>query len=657
MNIRAMRWGPILATFALLAGVIVAVQASTTTAGAATHTGVQQKSSVLVLKNGGSYWYGTVKLGCSFSSKGCSGYVHIQGEDDTESQRVRYSVPKGGTDTVRLKYHPEKHADGVPQNSWVGGSVKVKLEYRQFDLASSYDYDKWIGVEPLVTKQDITGTVSGSMTGLSGVKVSLYRVSKETSTLSSSRSVSNGSSFTFPVKMGPNNTTSTSRYKLRVSAEVNGEFTSWWWRGSSSGSVGGERGGGRTITEGTTIAVRPYAAFHADVAWGTISGSVAGAREVQVFAPPVTTPSGTPRRELDSPYCANRYGSQETSGSFAIRFLPATPAIANNKRYMVRVVPASGGDFESWNGGPGEGGYGSCNDILDYTYSTAHLIELTSESPNVTVNPVLRNATATVKFQFDYDGFSPQISDRYVSLREYIPNKEILDSPKVRTGTASSAGNFDMTKVRPGKYWAEVGRTTGCHRWYPSIYHNNNLYFKDDRSNERWKTVDGRYAEDNRSKDPDYANPPFPTNAEGGKPVPKGYVGWMYRDVCPHYGAGRYALFNVDRSDNGDVYIHSSKTLKVYQGATISGHVSRIDGKSNKEMLVSAFSTKGKLVMRSAYTNSKGNFKIRGLATGNYRIEVNPDSWRGIGRTFTGTHTKYVTQGHGYSVGTLSFKS
>jgi hypothetical protein len=46
---------------------------------------------------------------------------------------------------------------------------------------------------------------------------------------------------------------------------------------------------------------------------------------------------------------------------------------------------------------------------------------------------------------------------------------------------------------------------------------------------------------------------------------------------------------------------------------------------------------------------------VAGLASGTYTISVNSDSWRGIGRTFTGKHTITVKAGHTYSAGTLTF--
>ena len=61
-------------------------------------------------------------------------------------------------------------------------------------------------------------------------------------------------------------------------------------------------------------------------------------------------------------------------------------------------------------------------------------------------------------------------------------------------------------------------------------------------------------------------------------------------------------------------------------------------------------------MQRSAYANSGGYFTIHGLATGNYAVVVNGDSWRGLGRTFSGTHYKYVNAGGNYSVGTLTAK-
>ncbi len=90
------------------------------------------------------------------------------------------------------------------------------------------------------------------------------------------------------------------------------------------------------------------------------------------------------------------------------------------------------------------------------------------------------------------------------------------------------------------------------------------------------------------------------------------------------------------------------------RGATISGTVRRAGGRTYKEMMVSAYSTQGYLVGRTAISGNDGSFTIRGLQSGNYRIVLNTDSWRGLGRTHSGVQYKSVTRGKSYSVGTLT---
>ncbi|RYY40983.1 MAG: carboxypeptidase regulatory-like domain-containing protein [Actinomycetales bacterium] len=130
---------------------------------------------------------------------------------------------------------------------------------------------------------------------------------------------------------------------------------------------------------------------------------------------------------------------------------------------------------------------------------------------------------------------------------------------------------------------------------------------------------------------------------------PKGYKGWMYRDVCKAVGAGKYVLITVGAGD---------RTVDVTnpRGGTISGRVTRVGGKSNKEMLVTAYSTDGKKVLRSAYSSRSGGFVIRGLASGSYKIVVNADSWRGISRSFSGKKSVKAKAGKNVSAGTLRFK-
>jgi hypothetical protein len=442
--------------------------------------------------------------------------------------------------------------------------------------------------------------------------------------------------------LGRNNA-STPSYRVSVSAHVDGTEREWFWRGDSSGA-GGTTGGGKMVREAHAVAINKYRDFQANFRYGTLSGDLDGtgaaSAEVRVVAPPVSMPSATSdRRGLDVPYCANEFGADTaSSGHYSITFLPRSDN--GDKRYLVVVNP-TGSAEEATVGGSGQV-YASCHAAKKYSDSTSDddLISYSSGSSSWSAGTVnIDGDNRAVSVDVDA-GTSLASNDLWATVREYVPGTKILDRPILQAGKTNDSGFKSFSGLRPGKYWIEVGRRVGCSTWYPSIYHNNDAYLEgSDRGNEAWKTVDGKYPEYQTSYTYGYV----------AKTPPSGYVGWMYRDVCLANSSGMYQLVS---SMSGTPPM-AEATLK--KGATISGHVTRAGGKSNKELLVSAYSTGGVLVMRSAYTNSKGDFKIRGLASGNYRILVNGDSWRGIGRAFDGTHTKKVTAGNAYSVGTLRF--
>jgi hypothetical protein len=126
----------------------------------------------------------------------------------------------------------------------------------------------------------------------------------------------------------------------------------------------------------------------------------------------------------------------------------------------------------------------------------------------------------------------------------------------------------------------------------------------------------------------------------------------MYRSHCRANGAGAYTTLNV--SDKGESYTQRV-SLTSRKGATVSGRVTRTEGRTNQEMLVRLSSVDGKRVLRTAMTDGSGRFTVYGLPSGNWSIAVNSDSWRGIGRSFTGRKSVRVTAGKSYSVGTLNF--
>jgi hypothetical protein len=128
----------------------------------------------------------------------------------------------------------------------------------------------------------------------------------------------------------------------------------------------------------------------------------------------------------------------------------------------------------------------------------------------------------------------------------------------------------------------------------------------------------------------------------------------MYRAYCKAYGAGTINSTTITGTGHTDLVKVTSRNPK---GAIVRGHVSRVGGKTNKEMMVRLSSSAGTRVLRTDVTDSSGNFYIAGLPSGSWSVSVNSDSWRGIGRTFTGRHSISVKAGHSYNLGTLRFKS
>lgn len=199
--------------------------------------------------------------------------------------------------------------------------------------------------------------------------------------------------------------------------------------------------------------------------------------------------------------------------------------------------------------------------------------------------------------------------------------------------------------LSPGEYLVETGRHNDCTDWLPSIYADNNAYFKGaDRGAERWKTVNGKYAEYTKSYDMGFVR----------KSPPGGYKGWMYRDYCKSYSSG--TLNNVIAFSGNNAETEAKDTSVASRGSVVSGTVKRNGGRTNKEMMVRISNSGGTVVARTDLTDSSGRFYVAGLAKGTYSISVNSDSWRGIGRSFKGKHTITVNGSSNYSAGTLYFR-
>ena len=561
--------------------------------------------------------------------KTCKGSAQLVGSG-TGSGAYSIGAGKSGFLTVPAGTY-------APTGVTSSGQITATMTVKRTGLST---VTRTMTLEKRIYSRRILARVDGPSAGIRDVQVSIWSVSGLRSTRNRTLDTVPGGTVDFGIsRLGRNNVPLTS-YRLSISAVVQGVEQEWFWRGSTTGS-GFADGGGGWVRDASVVRVNKANDVLATFGYGTVTGRLTGTgargASVRVLIPPPSYPASTSdRRNLDVPYCANEFGAADVvDGTYSVPFVPR--ADGDRARYMVAFEPSG-----STRGGVIVAGgrvVDSCQAALDYRRDFSGLLTFRGGADELAVPAV---GTEDDQYRLTVDGTSVKggtSADRWTSLREYAPGRKILDSPVIAAGTADSAVRRAFT-VRAGTYWVEVGRRTGCSAWYPSIYPNNYLYHKGgERANERWKTVAGAKYE--------YYQSVLHGFPKAGRTPPKGYKGWMYRDVCKAVGAGKYALVKVS----------GSKTVKltVPTGGTISGKVTRAGGKTNKEMLVTAYSTDGTKVLRSAYTGKSGGFVIRGLASGSYKIVVNADSWRGISRTFSGKHSVTAKAGKNVSVGTLRF--
>lgn len=600
----------------------------------------------------------SVLVKCLHRTKTCTGtmWYAAPGSTSTAGARVLgYSVKARKSAYVKV-YVGSGQTSIKPVQGTKLNSKPASLVINQKAPTNTSATRTNVTLENRIASRRVVGDIQGPLgtndiSDLSKVKITLWTVKGLASSRARTFSVSSGNTFSFPsISLGINNA-SVGNYRLSISAIVAGEYREWFWRGPSGGT-GSTYGGGESLRDASRVRLNKRDNFHANLRYGEISGditagagSVGAGAAIRVSAPPANMPTNnSDLRDLDIPYCANDLGGTkaDSSGHYSVTFLPRSDG--SDPRYMVKASPTSGIAMHLWNDKNR-----SCLAQKNYTPTTSddQLINFHGSSAT-TQDFHLREATGTVPVNINWSGLSPTVYDRSATLREYIPGRTVLDSPVLYGLTLATNGVGSFTKVPQGRYWLEVGRLTSCNAWYKSFYPNNSLYLQGvDRGAERWKTVSGASAEYKKSYDMGYVK----------KSPPSGYAGWMYRGFCETRGTGHYVQITVGDGNPSlpTGTARSTYTRTITRGATISGHVSR-GSKSNKEMLVSVYSTKGVLVMRTAYSSRSGNFTVRGLPSGNYNVMVNADSWRGIGRTFTGPHSKRVTAGHSYSVGTLGAK-
>ena len=625
---------------ALVASTLIAISSPASAA-----SGLEVRSNYVAVNGPNKYGHHKVFLyaKCHNKTRDCTGKARLTGQKSGEptTRGWSYRIRRGTSGYITVYWYGSSPQPGTHDIGSAGHKTKIRVA--EF-TPSRRTFEKSVTLEPRVYSRKIEGKVTGPDLGsLEDVTITRWNIKGQVTNRAQTTDVKSDGTYAFTTnyRLGTNNA-SAGDYRLSIKAKVDGQTREWFWRGHASGNGRGY-GGGKWIREAHRVTLNKYGNFQANFNYGKITGSVNGSgnanADIRVSAPPVTMPrTAADRRDLDITDCANDFAKTKAdgSGNYSVNFLPT--AGATDKRYMVKATPSSGSNMHLWNDK-----YISCIAARGYRAQANSNLLKVPVNGTATQTFDLRPAESTIPVNVAYSGFTPKTQDRYVTLREYSPGKKILDTPVIRETYANAAGAVYINGVAPGAYWVEVGRRTGCSSWYKSLYTNNYLYHNGlDRGNERWKTVAGAKAEYSKS-----IRMGFP---KSGARVPSGYKGWMYRGFCETRGTGQYKLIVVP--DGGR---SATVTGTIRRGASISGHISR-GSKSNKEMMVSVYSTQGVLVMRTAYSGRSGNFKVQGLAPGNYKIKVNADSWRGIGRSFSGTHTKRVSTGRSYSVGTLRAK-
>ena len=633
--------GILVALTALVAGALAISPAQAAT------SAIRISDTAAVYKSGETF-VARVPVTC-LSSKACAGTITFDFNGSTSSTwNASYSISGKRSEYVTVKIAGTNPTNPLGTNYEPGKAARFIVSER---LPSKKSTTHPVKTEVRVLYGEITGTFGGFGTGPTDPKVRLQAVSSKGTSVSRVVRPTNGS-FTFDkIPLGANNAPS-GYYVMSVEGDVAGQHRSWYWRGSFDDSLGGTK----EVREASRIRVTATTpSYRANVRYGEIAGSMGAPGEVTIATAPFDSvaPASRIAHGLDIDSCANVQAFVRTgaSGSYRASFLP-TSEDGGDKRYLVSGDDGVGSTVDRWYGQTGS--FGSCLHARGYSTAgsaTTNLLALDGPfAVNKTFSMTGANAEVTVDPSWSATAYQ---SDKVVTLREKVPGEPVLKSPVWKTQTAFD-GSTKFEDVPPGEYWVEVGREVSCGGWVASRYPDNNLYLKgEDRGAERWKTVSGKYAEYQKSIDMGY---------KPSKTPPRGYKGWMYRQVCKATGPTQAQGGAIGRGTINTVIINNDNDVEtirpsVGKGAYVTGRVTRVGGKSNKELMVTLYSTSGTLVKRQALTDGSGRFKITGLATGNYRVSVNTDSWRGIGRGFYGAKTKRVTAGRGYSIGTLKFTS
>lgn len=621
-----------------------------------------------------------VRATCS-SSKTCTGFVQFRGDKVSPGAPVfkpipvSFSIPARGSKMINVAMNsnsplnPNRPANNPADEGDIERISNIKLTVSEKSPRKVvHYYDVTADTQLPGGVQQLRGTVTGAPGSrpMDDDRVTVQMIDKVrggNERLAASRDIrmtpSLGGytgSYAFNIRVDSNNVP-VMRYYLKIKGvDADGQERSWWWRGVN----GTFWGGPRYSRDAASIIASKHKDYVADFEYGFVTGRVLAPAEflpadratgmpsfvkagvdVVVASPPPSYYGSdvAAMRELDIERCANVFATTRTSsnGSYRADFLPTTARTDN--RYL---VGAHSGSVEVWTGGNnprGERRFGSCHDATGYTYSRTNLITLTSSRSGIDLPLTTPTNVATITKP--KPSFARVSGDSWVTLREKIPGVSILDSPVVRQGygatSATAPGRFGLPQ---GRYWVETGRRTGCSAWYPSYFKDNKAYFNGlDRGAESWKTVNGAAAEYQKSYAMGYVK----------RTPPKGKKGWMYRNYCKTLSAGTYNSFFM-RTDNV-----SPAISKAQRGGVVYGKVTRSGGRTNKEMHVRLSKSDGTAVVRTDLTDGSGRFYVAGLMPGRYTVTVNADSWRGIGRSFKGTHSITIKANQYRNAGTLKF--
>ncbi|MEO6606569.1 MAG: hypothetical protein ABIN55_13280, partial [Aeromicrobium sp.] len=420
---------------AVIAGLLVSAPAD-----AASYYAFVKTKNVAISSTG----EGRVYMTCA-STHTCKGKLTFKGDSRSRSYSVAGKTSKYVAIAATLG-GPFDPVGGTDHGDYTSKPARILVnEDSPKNIFHEYG---GITTETPVLSQQITGTVNLHGTPQpTDVRVEMFTVDRGGSPTRRyvSPVLTDGQTFTLNAKLGINNASS-SAYRIRISGkDQNGRTRSWYWRGSD----GSPQYGGKYLRDGSAVTATKYQDFNADFHTGTVKGSVDagyGTVDVTVAAPPSSySSSSRTNRDLDISNCANIFGETTVangSGNYAVNFLPY---VAGSRHYIVRADDHTS-DQARWNGN-----FGSCFDVLTYSESrtpvTTNLIVPNGvDAPNSSLTP----NPNTLTVNGDYASSATSQGDRFIRLRERVPNASILEAPVVAQGAADSAGRRTFTNLPAG---------------------------------------------------------------------------------------------------------------------------------------------------------------------------------------------------------------